>query len=115
MASRGSVRLDMGRLQALKAQVGPRTEEALDTLAVKVQQDAQANIRSQGLIDTGRLFNSIAIQKVGKAVRRIGTAVYYGVFHELGTRRNPARPWLRPARDSAVALARSLFTKVVAP
>lgn len=107
------VKLEMGRLTAIRANVGPKTEAALDVLAVKVQAEAQGNIVREDLIDTGAMLNSVAVQKLGKGRRGVGTSRKYGVHHEFGTRHHRARPWLRPALKAAEPLARDLFGKVV--
>lgn len=107
------VRLNMTALTALRANVGPKTEEALDALALKVQAEAQGNIVRQDLVDTGMLLNDVTIQKLGKGRRGVGTGRKYGVHHEYGTRKMKARPWLRPALKAAEPLAKDLFGKVV--
>jgi len=38
-------------------------------------------------------------------------AVGYAVFHELGTRKMRARPFLRPARAQGIGMAPAIFTK----
>jgi phage virion morphogenesis protein len=43
---------------------------------------------------TGRLAASITTRS-GAREAAVGTAVEYGVYHQLGTRRIPARPFLR--------------------
>lgn len=47
-------------------------------------------------VDTGNLRNSITHTSDGKAAY-IGTAVSYGKFVELGTRKMAAQPYLKPA------------------
>lgn len=86
---------------------------ALNAVGIQVVNHAQANIRRAGIIDTGRLRNSITYttkmvkgstidyktDKRGKVLRDnsaqvqtmedntvvVGTAVSYGVWHEVGT------------------------------
>lgn len=48
-------------------------------------------------VDTGRLRQSIRVQKVGPGHYRVGTDVQYAIFLEFGTRRIAARPFLRPS------------------
>lgn len=115
MARVSGVKLDMGRLTSLRKSIDKRTDSALDALAVAVQAEAQGNIVRQDIIDTGALLNDVSVSSPSRGVRRVGTGREYGVFHEFGTRRHKARPWLRPALDAAEPLARDLFGKVVKP
>ncbi|MFC4426206.1 HK97-gp10 family putative phage morphogenesis protein [Deinococcus navajonensis] len=48
-------------------------------------------------VDTGRLRQSIGVQKVSDGHYRVGTNVVYAPFVEFGTRHNRAQPFLRPA------------------
>jgi phage virion morphogenesis protein len=45
------------------------------------------------LRDTGRLFNSIGYTVTPTSVS-VGTSIEYGVFHQMGTKRMPARKFL---------------------
>lgn len=107
------VRLEMGRLTSLRAQVGPRTEAALDALATNVKQQAQVVITEVNLIDSGLLRDSVAVARPSKGVRTVGPTQEYGIFHEFGTRHHRARPFMRPALDRSIDFAKTLFGKVV--
>lgn len=48
-------------------------------------------------VQTGRLRQSIGIQKVGDGHYRVGTSVSYAPFVEYGTRHQRAQPFMRPA------------------
>ncbi|WP_019008981.1 HK97-gp10 family putative phage morphogenesis protein [Deinococcus aquatilis] len=48
-------------------------------------------------VDTGRLRQSINVQKIGKGHYRVGTNVNYAPFVEFGTRYMRAQPFMRPA------------------
>ncbi len=70
---------------------------------------------------TGKLAESIGhevTETSGSAVQeKIGAGVFYGGLVELGTRHNPARPFLRPALDergnAAVdATAKDLWARI---
>lgn len=50
-------------------------------------------------VDTGRLRQSIGVQKVGEGHYRVGTNVEYAPYLEFGTRRMAARPFMRPALE----------------
>lgn len=62
-----------------------------------------SGVRIRG--NTGRYANTRANrrqQRVGKTYEKEGPA-YYWRFSELGTSREPARPWIRPTWDSREA------------
>ena len=54
-------------------------------------------------VDTGRLISSIAVTRTIKRgsgyLTRFGTNVVYGRAHELGSKRVPKRPFLRPSLE----------------
>lgn len=49
--------------------------------------------------DSGRLVDSIAVEKIRTSVYAVGTSVEYGKYLEFGTRQMAARPWLRRAMN----------------
>ena len=51
-------------------------------------------------VDTGRLRNSITHQQQDDTTEIIGTNVEYAPYVELGTRRQRAQPYLRPAAEN---------------
>lgn len=51
-------------------------------------------------VDTGNLRNSITHQQVDESTEAIGSAVSYAPMVELGTRRQRAQPYLRPAAEN---------------
>ena len=53
----------------------------------------------QPLMDTGRLYNSIEAQVIGKHRLQVGTATDYAHFHQFGTEHIPARPFLGVSDD----------------
>lgn len=57
------------------------------------------------LVDTGRLRNSIASKVYGNTAE-IGTNVFYGKFHQFGTRKMVARPFLGISPSDAAELRR---------
>lgn len=57
------------------------------------------------LVDTGRLRNSIASKVYGHTAE-IGTNVFYGKFHQFGTRKMVARPFLGISPADAAELRR---------
>lgn len=58
-----------------------RADKLLDNYAQEVQAQAQAKVPR----DTGKLSNSITVQRPSQLVRIIGPTVPYGVYVEFGT------------------------------
>jgi HK97 gp10 family phage protein len=61
-------------------------------------------------VETGELQKSLRVRrrtaderKRGEVVAYAGTSLFYARFYELGTSRQPARPFLRPAADESHA------------
>lgn len=85
-------RLTNGRLKALET-----SHQRAALLAQQIRNDA---VRAAP-VDTGRLRQSIGVQKIGDGHYRVGTNVRYAPFVEFGTRRTRAQPFLRPALEKA--------------
>jgi HK97 gp10 family phage protein len=83
--------LRVGRVTA--AQAGDR---AAALLALKLRNEAVRRCP----VDTGRLRQSIGLQKVGDGHYRVGTNVVYAPYVEFGTRRARAQPFMRPALEA---------------
>ena len=96
IAVRGSFVMNDSGLQAL-ANKGADIDKAIGKLAVDTGAQAQMNIREVGAIDTSFMVNTTRARQIGERLWSIGTAAYYGVFIEYGTRFMAARPWLTPA------------------
>lgn len=60
-------------------------------------------------VDTGRLRNSITHAMEGSEAVVIGTNVEYGPYVELGTSRQKAQPFLRPAAQDHVGEYREII------
>lgn len=50
-------------------------------------------------VDTGRLRQSLGVQRIGNGHYRVGTNVEYAPLLEFGTRQMAARPFMRPAAE----------------
>jgi HK97 gp10 family phage protein len=84
----------------------------------------QAEAKQLAPFDTGELKSAIKI-RAGKTRRgslavevRVGEGdfkgdQYYAAFHEFGTSKMPARPFLRPALDSVGPEARDVAMKAI--
>lgn len=101
-------------LDALK-QKGADLHLVFAKLAMDTASRAALNIRAVGAIDTSYMVNTTAARDLEASSDShwwsIGTAAFYGVFVEFGTRFMPARPWLTPAmawaREQVAALLRA--------
>jgi HK97 gp10 family phage protein len=66
-----------------------------------MREEIRYQIIARGLVDTGKLFDSITIhtQVTPEGVTaRVGTGkAFYGMFHEFGTRKMAPHPFMRPA------------------
>jgi HK97 gp10 family phage protein len=65
-------------------------------------------------VDTGTLKRSITLQLTdGGMTAEVQPTVHYGAYVELGTRYMSARPYLRPALETAGAELKANITRVV--
>lgn len=73
-----------------------------------IRDAAKANIRSQGLHDTGALHDNFSMNTTEKDRSQVevtigpGKKQFYAYFHEYGTSKMKARPFLRPAYDENI-------------
>jgi len=78
------------------AQVSSAKTRALEIMGGK----AESYAKQLCPVDTGNLRNSITHQQMDESTEAIGTAVEYAPFVELGTRRQRAQPYLKPAAEN---------------
>lgn len=88
----------IARLRAIRENMQPDNPEmrkALERIGLLIVAQAKANIRSQGLIDTGRLLNSVRhefFKTANEAGVLIGSfGVPYAAIHEFGGTIRPKR------------------------
>jgi HK97 gp10 family phage protein len=81
-------------------------------VVTKAAMDIEAHAKDRAPVDTGFLKNSIAAKKVGALSWEVEVHASYGVFQEMGTRFQPARPYFIPAielvRPSYLAAMRTV-------
>lgn len=65
-------------------------------------------------VDTGELRDSLKEQMNGDSQVDIGTVVEYSDYVELGTSRQQAQPYLRPAFEENIEVIKSMMRKRVA-
>jgi hypothetical protein len=84
--------------------VGTKTRRLLSVVvrrtAFELQNRTQSTIRAKNIVDTGDLYNSVKVIQRNdlNAVLRVG--VHYGIYHEYGTVKMAARPYVGPSVDS---------------
>lgn len=126
MAKTGTaIRIEVVGLPELQKKLKRAGDEGLKAEAEGFATGAQVivgaaiqNIRDKDIIDTGNLMDSVQSwpperDAKGNVSVDIGTAVEYGTYHEFGTSRMGARPWLRPAFDENVDKAREAVAYAV--
>jgi len=89
-----------------------KAEEAVEAAAMAGAEVVRADAQKRAPRgDTERLAEGMTAELEGvkgtKATVRIGPdkEAFYGLFHEVGTKKMPARPFLRPALDERKAEA----------
>ncbi len=97
-------------------------ENALIAGGFEIANEADKNITEKNIIETGNLKRSISPQDSGNPFVEndpegvkviVGTEVEYAPFHEYGTSKMGARPYLRPAFDAKQQKAVAIFDKVL--
>lgn len=86
-----SVKFEDNSAEVIKLMV-QASKKALEAIGMQ----AETYGKKLCLVDTGRLRNSITHQTETDAVY-VGTAVEYAPFVELGTSRQKAQPYIKPA------------------
>lgn len=81
---------------AVLAAVSDAKKRALEIMGGK----AESYAKQLAPVDTGRLRNSITHQQYDESTEIIGTNVEYAPYVELGTKRQKAKPYLRPAAEN---------------
>lgn len=96
-------------LNKLEAMEGAGTiimRQGIEAGAKILEDEMKNNIEMHGLIKTGNLYQSIGTKVYSSGtklmVAKIGQFgdAPYGLYHEFGTSKMPASPWLYPALDS---------------
>lgn len=87
-----NVKVESNKNEILSALNGWAKQVALE----RIGQVAERYAKAKCPVDTGRLRNSIT-HETGNDYVYIGTNVEYAPYVELGTRRQRAQPYLKPA------------------
>lgn len=70
------------------------------------------NFNGKTLFDTGTLFHSIQAHTTSENEREIGTDVFYGVFHQYGTKYLPKRPFIGVSDDDVAVVQRLIVKRI---
>lgn len=92
--------------EALAAENAARNK-ALEIIGGK----AESHAKKLCPVDTGRLRNSITHAQYSEDTEVIGSNVDYAPFVELGTHKQAAKPFLRPAAENHTAEYRAVIEK----
>lgn len=95
------IRVVFNDFPKIAAALRPRAEAIVAKTAHDIEAGAKANVQAHNLIDTGNLLNSIRARRTGVAQWVVAVGADYGIYHEMGTRFLPARPFLSPAAERA--------------
>lgn len=87
---------DTRKLDSIIRQMAPEAERVLTKVAFDIQDIAQ----NLAPVDTGALQNSIRVLPPKKLERIVADGVEYGVNVEIGTSRQSAQPFMRPAFEA---------------
>ena len=91
------------RIEIKKDELGQVKELSDEAVARALEQCGalwESYAKQMAPVDTGRLRNSITHAQVDEDTEVIGTNVKYAPFVELGTRKQKAQPYLRPAAEN---------------
>lgn len=70
---------------------------ALEAIGIQAEGDVVSVITAKGIVDTGRLRDSITHETHAEEESvYVGTNVEYAAYHEYGTSKMKARPYLKP-------------------
>ena len=98
----------LAKLRAVDKAIADRAVKAgLSAAANVVEGAAKVNVVEKHIIDTGFLLGSVQAQEPqlnghgGEVAVTVGAE--YAIYHEMGTSRMAARPFMRPALDEHVS------------
>ncbi len=99
MAKKSVTRLK-SRIPAVIAKSPGMVSIAVAAAAENIKDGAEENIQAHGLVDSGELLGSVEVIDQGPLSRAVVVNAFWGKFHEFGTNRLPAKPFLGPAADA---------------
>lgn len=82
---------------------------------LKGAHDIEARAKEAAPWETGNLENSAYVEQTGPTTVEVGFGAEYGIYHELGTRKMAARPFLSPACMVVFPAIKQALAKVMEP
>jgi HK97 gp10 family phage protein len=93
------LRVEFDNTARINATLASRMAALVAKAALDIEAHTKKNIAAHGLIDTGAMLASVAARKLALLRWVVEVAAHYAIYHELGTRHLPARPFLNPAAE----------------
>lgn len=97
MASTVTIRVKRNDMRRLADELAGDAARIVAKTAFDIEALTKQNIAAHELIDTSNLINSVRATPETPTRWRVNVGAFYGIYHELGTRFLPARPFLFPA------------------
>lgn len=113
MNGRVHVRVDFNRFDEIGRGMEAKAAAVVAKAAHDIAGQAQAGILRHELWDTGALFNSVQPRQLGPLKWLVEVGQSYGIYHEMGTRHLPARPFFAPAVDAVRPAFAAAMAQVV--
>ena len=106
-----AAKVDITKLTELTRKLGT-VSAMLEDVAEQVEDEVKRNIKTQGVYDTGALYESIESGSNGETAF-VRDGVSYGVYNEFGTYKMAARPFFVPAIERAGVIVEQKFTELM--
>jgi HK97 gp10 family phage protein len=104
----GSFQITKNQLPAVRTALRVTAPATMKEVATEARDEA----RRLAPKDTGDLVKGIKVRRI-RGGWSVVSLMFYGHFHEFGTVRLPARPFMTPAGERAVAKLKRRLSKVV--
>lgn len=96
-----SLKVNTQLLDRLPQEVREKVKAVIKKATQDIKGATQKNIRDKNIYDTGFLHNSVTGDRFENEgmTGYVDVGAHYGIYHEFGTSRMAARPFLGPAVD----------------
>ena len=91
----------VANITGAQAAISEGITKAVKKAAFEIEREAKINQTPH--VKTGTLRGSIKADRINDMHYEVGSTVEYAAFHEFGTRRTAAYPYLGPAADKVKA------------
>lgn len=113
MASEGGRVKGLDKLKKRFSDIRKRITTSNDEALQELGKEIQTRMKAACPVDTGKLRDSIDVEKKGKGITVGPRGVDYAGYVEYGTSRSPAQPYIRPVVAWAKVNAPKRFRKSV--